>query len=139
METKMTSALKSLTFTSQVPQREANPVMLRRRAIVQRLTQQLELAKDPKYARITHKNGQEKTHRVNPWWRPMLDGSIVFLMRNGHEPVQFEKGKFGVKVASRAELPGVISTLIHAVENGELDEQLKSHKPAVVRAKGKGK
>jgi hypothetical protein len=40
------------------------------------------------------------------------------------KPIEFEKGKAAIAVPSLDKLPSVIDTLITAVRNGELDEQL---------------
>jgi hypothetical protein len=40
------------------------------------------------------------------------------------KPVEFEKGKAAIAVPSLDKLPSVIETVITAVRNGELDQQL---------------
>ena len=50
---------------------------------------------------------------------------------SGGKPVEFEKGKTAIAVASLTKLPSVIDTLITAVRNGELDEQLAAASQAV--------
>lgn len=40
----------------------------------------------------------------------------------GAKPIELEKGKAGIVVASKDKLPAVIDTLIAAVRAGELDE-----------------
>jgi hypothetical protein len=40
------------------------------------------------------------------------------------KPIEFEKGKAAIAVPSLDKLPSVIDTLITAVLNGELDEQI---------------
>ena len=48
----------------------------------------------------------------------------MFFIRAGHKPVEFEKGKSAIAVPSLEKLPSVIDTLIDAIRNGELDDQL---------------
>ena len=48
----------------------------------------------------------------------------MFFIRLGGKPIEFEKGKAGITVASADKLPGVIDTVIAAVGNGELDDVL---------------
>jgi hypothetical protein len=40
------------------------------------------------------------------------------------KPIEFEKGKPAIAVSSLDKLPSVIDTLITAIRNGELDQQL---------------
>jgi hypothetical protein len=40
------------------------------------------------------------------------------------QPIEFDKGRAAIAVSSLDKLPSVIDTLIAAVRNGELDEQL---------------
>jgi len=42
----------------------------------------------------------------------------------GAKPIEFEKGKAGIAVASKDKLPAVIDALINAARAGELDELL---------------
>ena len=58
--------------------------------------------------------------------------------RASQKPLEFEKGKAGIAVASLDKLPALIDTLIAAVRNGELDEQLAAAaKSAQVRKAAK--
>lgn len=59
-----------------------------------------------------------------PWWRAVPNGTYAFFVRAGYKPVEFDKGKAAIAVPSLDKLPGVIDTLITAVRNGELDQQL---------------
>jgi hypothetical protein len=58
------------------------------------------------------------------WWSLAPNGSYVFFVRRGWKPVEFEKGKPAIAVPSLDKLPSVIDTLITAVRNDELDQQL---------------
>jgi hypothetical protein len=80
------------------------------------------------------KTAIEKHQRILPWWRIAPNGSFVFFIRAGQKPVEFEKGKSAVAVPSLDKLPSMIDTLITAVRNGELDEQLaQASKTAAAR------
>ena len=50
--------------------------------------------------------------------------TYALFVRSGLKPIEFEKGKAAIAVPSLDKLPSVIDTLITAVRNGELDEQL---------------
>ena len=133
--------LKSLTFTV-LPKIEANPVLERRNKTIVRLEEQKLLFKDPNYARTvrTSVKGQdgtravvEKQQRVAPWWVQLPDGSYLFTIRSGLRPIEFDKGKSAIVVQSQDRLPNIIETLITAVRNGELDEQLMQGSKSAVK------
>jgi hypothetical protein len=131
MEDKMTTTLKSLTFTT-VPKIGANPVMDRRAKVIERLEEQKLLLNDPTYKRLVRttvkKDGErtvvEKQQRVVQWWRSVPNGTYAFFIRAGFKPIEFAKDKTAIAVPSLDKLPAVIDTLITAARNGELDEQL---------------
>jgi hypothetical protein len=131
MEDAMT-ALKSLTFAT-LPKPSVNPTLDRRTKVIARLEEQKRLLADPTYMRTvrTWKKGEngektvvEQKQRVLPWWTATPSGSFAFFIRAGWKPIDFEKGKSAIAVPSRDKLPSIIDTLITAVRNGELDEQL---------------
>jgi hypothetical protein len=134
------SALKSLTLTA-LPKAEHSPVQLRRSRLIERLEDQKSLLKDPAYVRVVQRwkkqDGErvltEKKLPVRPWWRTDERGQVVFFVRIGWKPLEFEKGKAGVVAGTKEKLPVVIDTLIGAVRAGELDpmlEQAKTARPA---------
>jgi plasmid stabilization system protein ParE len=129
--------LKSLTFTA-VPAASRDPVAARRAKLVERLEEQKKLLADPSYVRTVQRwagkgderRQVERQQRVRPWWRADGSGRLVMAVYHGTSPIEFEKGKAGVAVASREKLPSVIDALIGAAQAGELDELLaKSAKP----------
>ena len=127
--------LKSLTFV-QAPLKTAHsPTLFRRERLVQRLQEQLELAKDPSYAPIVKrwKSGEDGVkrpvdhiRRVKPWWRVDERGFTVLIVRYGFKPIEFEKGKSAVAVGTRDKLEAVLMTLIAATHSGELDGFLEA-------------
>ena len=136
------AVLKSLTFTV-LTQPGADPTLDRRSKVIARLEEQKRLLNDPNYTRTvrtrTKRDGEkteiEKHKRVLPWWRLAQDGSFVFFIRAGQKPIEFEKGKSAIAVPSLEKLPSVIDTLIDAVRNGELDDQLAQASKLVVARK----
>lgn len=56
----------------------------------------------------------------------------MFFVRVGPKVIEFEKGKSAIAVPSIDKLPEVIDTVVAAVRNGELDEQLAQE----IKAKG---
>jgi hypothetical protein len=117
MEDEMT-ALKSLTFTT-LPTPGANPILDRRAKVIARLEEQKFLLKDPNYTRTNRswvkKDGErvmaEKQQRVSPWWRQHPNGTYALFVRSGLKPIEFEKGKPAIAVASLDKLPSVIDTI----------------------------
>lgn len=138
--------LKSLTFTT-LPKPSANPTLDRRTKIIARLEEQKLLLNDPNYTRAVRtwvkkdggKSVVEKKQRVLPWWSLAPNGSYVFFVRSGWKPVEFEKGKAAIAVQSLDKLPSVIDTVIAAVRNGELDQQLAEASKQATAPKPKGK
>ena len=74
---------------------------------------------------------------MSPWWKELPDGSVIMTLRVGFSAVEIEKGKAGIAVPSTDKLPSIIETLITAVRNGELDEQLAHASRAVPQKKKK--
>jgi hypothetical protein len=135
-------SLKSLAFTT-LPSSTRSPLDARRMKTIERLQEQKQLLENPNYVKTVKKwatiNGQkqlvEKDRRVHPWWRTASNGSLVFFVRLGGKPIEFDKGKSGVAVASIEKLPAVIDTLIAAVRNGELDTVLGQVKRPPIQKK----
>ena len=134
------SQLESLTITA-LPKAEHSPVQLRRSRLIERLEDQKSLLKDPAYVRVVQRwkkqDGErvltERKLSVRPWWRTDERGQVVFFVRIGWKPLEFEKGKAGVVAGTMEKLPGIIDTLIGSVRAGELDpmlEQAKTARPA---------
>lgn len=120
--------LKSLTFTA-VPARSNDPSANRRAKLVARLEEQRQLFQNPAYVRVvqrwTGKGDErrqvEKQQRVKAWWRVDATGNVVMSVYYGTKPIEFEKGRAGIAVASKDKLPALIDTLIGAAKAGELD------------------
>jgi hypothetical protein len=123
--------LKNLTFTA-VPARSHDLVANRRAKLIERLEEQKALLANASYVRKTQRwTGKgderrqiEKQQRVRPWWRVDASGGLVMSVYHGTKPIEFERGKAGIAVASREKLPALIDSLIGAVRAGELDDML---------------
>lgn len=120
--------LKSLTFTA-VPARSHDPVANRRAKLAERLEEQRMLLANPSYVRVVQRwvgkgderRQVEKQQRVRPWWRADAAGGVVMSVFYGTKPIEFERGKAGIAVASRDKLAALIDALIGAAKAGELD------------------
>src|SRR4051794_1089342 len=90
-------SLKNLAFTV-LPSSTRSPVDARRLKTIERLHEQKHLVENPNYVKTVKKwatvNGQrqlvEKERRVHPWWRTATNGSLVFFVRLGGKPVEFD-------------------------------------------------
>lgn len=77
--------------------------------------------------------GERKTVRtrkaVRPWY---FDDNehYYFEIKVGLKTLELEKGKAAIDVGKKEDLPTVISTIIKAVESGELDAQILQLLPA---------
>ena len=129
------SHLKSLTFTVSPQQIARNPKLIRRQKLVDRLEDQLRLAKDPSYAPVIRRWKRSEDgpkvpvdlHRqIRPWWRTDGAGSLVLVLRSGLKTLELEKGKPAVVVGPPERLVGVIETLVAAAKAGELDAALEA-------------
>ena len=127
--------LKSLTFTVSPQQIARNPKLIRRQKLVDRLEDQLRLAKDPSYAPVIRRWKRSEDgpkvpvdlHRqVRPWWRADGAGNLVLVLRSGLKMLELEKGKPAVVVGSPDKLQSVLETLIAAARAGELDSALEA-------------
>jgi hypothetical protein len=61
---------------------------------------------------------------VLPWRRSVQSGTFAFFIRVGFKSLELDKSRTAVAVPSLDKLLAVIDTLIAAVRNRELDEQI---------------
>ena len=137
------SLLKSLTFCTASTD-EKNPVLTRRLKLITRLEAQKRLATDPSYVvkikrKQTNENGDrrvvESTRTIRPWWKRNASGQLIFTVRHGFKPIEFEKGKAGIVIENQEKLVSVIETIIQATGSGELDQYLSRVNIEKVRQK----
>ncbi len=142
------SFLKSLTFSVSPQQIGRNPKLIRRQKLVDRLEDQLRLAKDPTYAPVIRRWKRSEDglrspvdvhKRVRPWWRADGAGNLVLILRSGLKTLELEKGKPAVAVGSQDKLQSVLETLIAAAKAGELDLALETANVQVQNAASKRK
>ena len=133
------NALKSLTFVPAPLKTPHNPTFYRRERLLQRLQEQLQLAKDASYAPVVKrwkkgddgvKRPVDHIRRVKPWWRVDENGFVLLTVRYGFKSLEFDKGKAAIAVGTLDRLEGVLSTLIAATRAGELDGLLEPVKRA---------
>ena len=122
--------LKNLTFT-EVPKKMTDPTVRRRDKLLERLQEQINLAKDPSYVVKSHKWEKDDSgtkvrvevdRKVQPWWFTDIDGQVYLTVKVGYQKIEFEKGKSAIKVGSVDKLPSVLNTIVAATQSGELDK-----------------
>lgn len=139
------TTLKSLTFAP-LPKNSSDPVVHRRNKLIERLKQQIELAKDPTYTLTRQrwvadsegvKQLVQQPKRVRPWWRTDAAGNVVLAVHYGAQKVEFARGMAAVVVGKKDKLIPTIETVIEAVSAGELDAVLGQMSKTAVQLKGK--
>lgn len=63
---------------------------------------------------------------VRKGWFTDASGRMFFQLRYGAKPLEFAKGMNAVEVQNLAAMPGIITSIIEAINAGELDPQLTS-------------
>lgn len=126
--------MKTLKALKLAPlERGANHAETRRASLIRGLEHQRSLALDGSYVRQAEQwqpdvNGAKNLvrieKRVRPWWREDVTGVLRMVVRYGARPIELEKGKPAIIIASREQLIPTIDTVIAAVKAGELDEHL---------------
>jgi hypothetical protein len=126
--------LNNLKFVTLAPRTNSNPIALRRRKLAAKIDEQLALAADADYTLtkfkwVTDEDGKETKvevpKRVKRWWNENSDGAVQLTIRYGSKPIEFEKGKCAISVATLADVAPTLEAVKVAVESGELDDLLE--------------
>ena len=106
------TVLDSLNFVAFNPLQNNNPIAVRRRKLIAKIDEQIQLAANKDYTPTQHKwvtdehGNQRKVEvakRVKRWWTASVDGKINLVVRYGSKPLEFAKGKNAIELASEAE------------------------------------
>jgi hypothetical protein len=129
------SFISSLKLTEYKPQQVNGGVFARRRKLLEKLEQQIQLATNPDYAPsktvwVQGEDGIERkaevAKRVKRWWVENLDGTVTLTVRYGSRPIELAKGKNAIELAGLDEVGKVLVGIKQAVFDGELDNILTS-------------
>ena len=119
------TVLDTLNFVAFNPLQNNNPIAVRRRKLMAKIDEQIQLATNKDYTPTQHKwvtddEGKqtkiEVAKRVKRWWTASVDGKINLVVRYGSKPLEFSKGKNAIELADKADL---------TVENARLKADLK--------------
>ena len=122
--------LDKLNFVAFTPLQNNNPIAVRRRKLMAKIDEQIQLASDKDYTPTQHKwvtdeQGKqtkvEVAKRVKRWWTASADGKINLVVRYGSKPLEFAKGKNAIELASETEVADTLRKVREAAKLGELD------------------
>ena len=124
------TVLDTLNFVAFNPLKNNNLIVVRRRKLMAKIDEQIQLATNKDYTPTQHKwftdeNGNQRkvemAKRVKRWWTASVDGKINLVVRYGSKPLEFAKGKNAIELASDAEVVDTLRKVREAAELGELD------------------
>ena len=140
------SLLANLKLVTAKKPTQIAPATLRRNKVIERLAEQIELAKAKqegrtysatRQRRVTdEQTGQKRTvetaKRMREWWWAAADSKKTHIsLRYGARVIEIAKGKTAVEIGSEKELVATLELLKKAVESGELDAQIEAAAGAV--------
>ena len=124
------TVLDTLNFVAFNPLQNNNPIAVRRRKLIARIDEQIQLAANKDYTPTQHKwvtyehGNQRKVEvakRVKRWWSAGVDGKVNLVVRYGSKPLEFAKGKNAIALDTEADVADTLRKVRDAVELGELD------------------
>ena len=129
------TVLDTLNFVAFNPLQSNNPIAVRRRKLIVKIDEQIQLAANKDYTPTQHKwvtdehGNQRKVEvakRIKRWWTASVDGKINLVVRYGSKPLEFAKGKNAIELATEAEVADVLAKVREAAELGELDALIEA-------------
>lgn len=135
-----TNILNTLKLTAARKSRSQPDVVKRRNKLLQKLTEQRELAAAleqgqhyaPKRLRSLRDADtgtrvvKEVAVRIKPWFWTGEKGECLLAINYGSKQIELQKGKTAIDVGTADNLVCVLETVITAVKNGELDVQIEA-------------
>ena len=103
------TVLDTPNFVAFNPLANNNPIAVRRRKLVAKIDEQIQLAAIKDYTPTQHKwftdeDGHQRKvevpKRVKRWWTASVDGKINLVVRYGSKPLEFAKGKNAIELGS---------------------------------------
>ena len=121
------TVLDTLNFVAFNPLQNNNLIAARRRKLMAKIDEKIQLATNKDYTPTQHKwvtddeGKQIKVEVAKRWWTASVDGKINLVVRYGSKPLEFAKGKNAIELASEAEVADTLRKVREAAELGELD------------------
>ena len=127
------TVLDTLNFVAFIPLQNNNPIAVRRRKLMAKIDEQIQLAANKDYTPtqqkwVTDEHGNQRkvevakrVKRVKRWWTASVNGKINLVVRYGSKPLEFAKGKNAIELVSEAEVADALAKVREAAELGELD------------------
>ena len=124
------TVLDTLNFVAFNALQNNNPIAVRRRKLIVKIDEQIQLATNKDYTPtqykwVTDEHGNQRKvgvpKRVKRWWTASVDGKINLVVRYESKPLEFSKGKNAIELANEAEVSDVLAKVREAAELGELD------------------
>jgi len=124
------TVLDTLNFVAFNPLQNNSTIAVRRRKLIAKIDEQIQLAANQDYTPtqhkwVTDKQGKqtkvEVAKRVKHWWTASVNGKIYLVVRYGSKPLEFAKGKNAIELESEAEVADTLRKVRTAAEQGELD------------------
>ena len=125
------TVLDTLNFVAFKQLHNNNPIAVRRRKLIAKIDEQIQLATNTDFTPTQHKwvtdeHGNQKRievpKRVERWWATSEDGKINLVVRYGSKPLEFAKGKNAIELENEAVVADTLREIRAAVEMGELDD-----------------
>ena len=125
------TVLETLSFVAFKPLHNNNPIAVRRRKLIAKIDEQIQLATDTDFTPTQHKwvtdaDGNQKRievpKRVKRWWAASEDGKINLVVRYGSKPLEFAKGKNAIELENEAVVAETLHEIRAAMEMGGLDD-----------------
>jgi hypothetical protein len=134
------SLLKNLKVVASPANHAKSPEQFRRNKLIGKLQEQLALAEAQLGGRpynrmrwITAANAEgepvriQRPVRLKQWWQKNVSGNVLLTVRYGARPLVISNGMTAIEMDKLEDLPSTISTVIKAVDAGELDGELAGH------------
>ena len=131
------SVLGSGKFTAFKPLINTNAFAVRRRKLIAKLDEQIQLTTIKDYPSTQQKwtiDGEcnqdkvEISKRVKLWWTTSVDGKINLVVHYGSKLLEFAKGKNAIELASEAEVADSLRKVREAAELDALIERKAQYK-----------
>jgi len=127
------SFLQTLTLVKQTSNPQLSSLERKKRKLVQRISEQIELAKNPLFAptikkRVKRDDGTtavvDVQKRMKRWWKTTANGAVELTLRDGNRVLELAKGKDAIALASKDEVQATLEAISQAVSEGEFDTLL---------------